>query len=88
MTITSNLTYRQHSDSIIGYADCGSFDTSHSSAVADQGVLLVVRGLTLRWKQIIGYVLIRHNLEFTKLGCLICYVVVLYINKVLNTSLN
>jgi hypothetical protein len=47
MTLTKRLTYKKHSDSVAGFVDCGKL--SQNTQVADQGVMIVIRGLTLRW---------------------------------------
>jgi hypothetical protein len=62
MTITPGLQYKPHSDTLLGYVDYGYY--GQEQKVADQGIVMMVRGLTLRWKQVIGYCLVAHNLPF------------------------
>ena len=47
-------------DEISGDIDMGKF--GKSQIIADQGVVLMVRALTLGWKQIIGYYVTRHSI--------------------------
>ena len=53
MRLSTGLTYRKHSDMLIGFEDLGSHGRSHK--VANEGVVVMVRGVTRQWKQIIGF---------------------------------
>ena len=61
MSLKPALLYEQHSDSLVGFEDCGQY-AGLSQRAADQGVLFMVRGLCRKWKQIIGYVFCYHHL--------------------------
>lgn len=39
--------------------------------IADQALVLMVRGLTLRWKQVIGYHALKHSISATVLQFII-----------------
>lgn len=53
MRLTTGLSYDKHSDSLTGFEDLGNHGRSRK--VANEGVVVMVRGLTKNWKQIIGY---------------------------------
>ncbi|GFN93250.1 transposable element p transposase [Plakobranchus ocellatus] len=63
MAVREGISYQKHSDTLVGFADYGSQEESNTNIPADQGVVLMIRGLTLRWKQVIGYYLTRHNIS-------------------------
>lgn len=68
-TWTKGLSYNKKLDSIIGYVDCAEF--GQSTTIADQGVVLMIRGLTSHWKQVIGFVICCHGLSASTLRDLI-----------------
>ena len=55
MTVRPNLTYLRGDDLLEGYEDLGSL--GRSSAVATHALVFMVRGVTGRWKQSVGYFL-------------------------------
>ena len=69
MTLTQALEYNKNSDEVSGFVNCGKYGLSPT--VANQGILLMVRGLTLKWKQIIGFFISKHNLNTSVLGQII-----------------
>lgn len=69
MTLKKGIVYKQSSDTVTGFVDCSNYH--HGTQVANQGVLLMIRSLSQKWKQIIGYVICYHNLPSGSLGCLI-----------------
>jgi ferredoxin len=60
MAVTKSLTYKHNKDQLVGMVDCGVYHRSQE--IADQGVVVMVRGLTLKWKQVFGYFVTRHNM--------------------------
>jgi hypothetical protein len=52
MAIHPSIHYIEKSDKIKGYEDTG--DGSHSSEVADQTLVLSIRGLHRHWKQVLS----------------------------------
>lgn len=69
MSIKPALEYKKEVDLVIGHVDHGKH--GQSSKVADQCIILMVRGLTLKWKQIIGYYVTKHSVESKLLDCII-----------------
>ena len=69
MSVSPALRYRREIDTVVGFEDFGPF--GNSGKVANQGVVLMVRGLTERWKQIVGYYLCYHNLSYEVLSQII-----------------
>ena len=69
MTLTQAFEYNKNSDEVSGFVNCGKY--GQSPTVANQGILLMVRGLTLKWKQIIGFFISKHNLNTSVLGQII-----------------
>lgn len=61
MTLKQSIMYKKHSDELCGFVDCGKY--SQTAAVADKSILLMVHGLTLKWKQMIGFFITKHNLS-------------------------
>jgi hypothetical protein len=53
MRLTTGLSYKKHADTLIGFEDLANHGKSHK--IANEGVVVMVRGVTRRWKQIIGY---------------------------------
>ncbi|KAL8560470.1 hypothetical protein ACOMHN_050848 [Nucella lapillus] len=49
MTVTKALTYSHHRDELVGFVNCG--EHHQSDEIADQAILVMIRGLTLKWKQ-------------------------------------
>ncbi|KAL8568169.1 hypothetical protein ACOMHN_027692 [Nucella lapillus] len=60
MTVTKALTYSHHRDELVGFVNCG--EHHQSDEIADQAILVMIRGLTLKWKQVLGYFVAKHNL--------------------------
>ncbi|KAL8562219.1 hypothetical protein ACOMHN_005204 [Nucella lapillus] len=52
MTVTKALTYSHHRDELVGFVNCG--EHHQSDEIADQAILVMIRGLTLKWKQRAG----------------------------------
>lgn len=69
MKLRPGLTYDKHKDQLLGYEDFGCFGNSFS--IADEAVVLMVRGLSLRWKQIIGYYAAFHSIKSQTLASII-----------------
>ncbi|GFR73108.1 THAP domain-containing protein 9 [Elysia marginata] len=69
MKLKPGLVYSKHQDQIIGYENFGSFGNTFS--IADEAVVLMVRGLSLRWKQIIGYYAALHSIKSDTLSSII-----------------
>jgi hypothetical protein len=65
------LKFNKHEDLILGCEDFGDSAKPDKLKPADQGIVFMVTGLTLRWKQIIGFCLASHNLPFENLNTLI-----------------
>ena len=68
MSLTKGLTYNKHDDSLIGLVDCASYHQSNNTA--DHGVVFMIRSLTHKWKQVIGYVICSHNLSGSALDAM------------------
>ena len=60
MTISQSLTYSSSSDAIIGFVDDGF---QKSCSLANQLLVLMIGGLSKKWKQIIGYFLVKQNMD-------------------------
>jgi hypothetical protein len=69
MTLTPGLQYKPHSDTCLGHVDHGPY--GHEEKLANQGVVMMVRGLSLKWKQVIGFCLVAHNLPLAALNSLV-----------------
>ena len=61
ITLTEMLGYHEDCDELSGFVSYGKLGSACSTA--DQRVILMVRGLTLRWKQIIGYYPVKHSVK-------------------------
>ena len=61
MTLTEMFNYHKDREELSAFVSCGKFGCTCSTA--DQGVILMVHGVTLRWKQIIGYYPVKHSLK-------------------------
>eukprot|EP00745_Piridium_sociabile_P013933 TRINITY_DN20534_c0_g2_i1.p1 TRINITY_DN20534_c0_g2~~TRINITY_DN20534_c0_g2_i1.p1 ORF type:complete len:764 (-),score=172.59 TRINITY_DN20534_c0_g2_i1:134-2425(-) len=60
MALTKSITYDKHKDKLVGFVNCGEY--RKTTDIADQGVVVMIRGLTLKWKQVLGYFVTKHNL--------------------------
>lgn len=69
MRLTKTLRYSKETDIIVGYEDLDSH--GKSSKVANEGVVIMVQGLTLRWKQILGYFVASNCISAARLGPII-----------------
>ncbi|KAL8613487.1 hypothetical protein ACOMHN_007530 [Nucella lapillus] len=67
------LTYNHHHDELVGFVNCG--EHHQSDEIADQAILVMIRGLTLKWKQVLGYVVAKHNLATPTLTAIISEIV-------------
>ena len=70
MTIQEGIVYHKHDDSLHGFVNYGGY-APESHTVANQGILFMIRGLTLRWKQIIGYFVAQNSIKYETLQVLI-----------------
>ena len=61
VTPTQVLNYHKDRGELSGFVSYGKFGCTCSTA--DQGVILMVRGMRLRWKQIIGYYPVKNSLK-------------------------
>ncbi|KAL8611753.1 hypothetical protein ACOMHN_065378 [Nucella lapillus] len=73
MTVTKALTYSHHRDELVGFVNCG--EHHQSDEIADQAILVMIRGLTLKWKQVLGYFVAKHNLTTPTLTAIISEIV-------------
>ncbi|KAL8611174.1 hypothetical protein ACOMHN_064464 [Nucella lapillus] len=73
MTVTKALTYSHHRDELVGFVNCG--EHHQSDEIADQAILVMIRGLTLKWKQVLGYFVAKHNLATPTLTAIISEIV-------------
>ena len=73
MTVTKALTYSHHHDELVGFVNCGQHH--QSDEIADQAILVMIRGLTLKWKQVLGYFVAKHNLATPTLTAIISEIV-------------
>ncbi|KAL8568510.1 hypothetical protein ACOMHN_055164 [Nucella lapillus] len=73
MTVTKALTYSHHRDELVGFVNCGEYH--QSDEIADQAILVMIRGLTLKWKQVLGYFVAKHNLATPTLTAIISEIV-------------
>ena len=69
MTVAAHLKYCKDKDSVSGFEDLGK--KGKSTKVANEGVAVMVRGITTPWKQVIGYFLTDHCLTSTQVGWII-----------------
>lgn len=69
MTVTKALSYNHNKDELVGFVNCGEYHRSDD--IADQAIVLMIRGLTLNWKQVIGYFIAKHNLATQTLQAII-----------------
>ncbi|KAL8608040.1 hypothetical protein ACOMHN_023856 [Nucella lapillus] len=73
MTVTKALTYSHHHDELVGFVNCS--EHHQSDEMADQAILVMIRGLTLKWKQVLGYFVAKHNLATPTLTAIISEIV-------------
>ncbi|KAL8614766.1 hypothetical protein ACOMHN_017747 [Nucella lapillus] len=73
MTVTKALTYSHHRDELVGFVNCGEYH--QSDEIADQAILVMIRRLTLKWKQVLGYFVAKHNLATPILTAIISEIV-------------
>eukprot|EP00745_Piridium_sociabile_P001644 TRINITY_DN11012_c0_g1_i1.p1 TRINITY_DN11012_c0_g1~~TRINITY_DN11012_c0_g1_i1.p1 ORF type:complete len:747 (+),score=148.19 TRINITY_DN11012_c0_g1_i1:561-2801(+) len=69
MAVTKALSYNHNKDELVGFVNCGEYHRSDD--IADQAIVLMIRGLTLKWKQVIGYFIAKHNLTTQTLQAII-----------------
>jgi hypothetical protein len=69
MKVERHLMYMKHTDVLSGFEDLGG--KGKSKKVANEGVVVMVRGITLPWKQVIGYFLTDNCLTATEVGWII-----------------
>ncbi|KAL8564749.1 hypothetical protein ACOMHN_003595 [Nucella lapillus] len=72
-TLTKALTYNHHRDELVGFVNCG--EHHQSDEIADQAILVMIRGLTLKWKQVLEYFVAKHNLATPTLTAIISEIV-------------
>lgn len=60
MAVCEGLTYQPSIDKIIGMVDVAG---NNPEPIADQMFAIMIRGITKKWKQVIGYVLVKHGLK-------------------------
>ncbi len=70
MTIDMATRYNTSLDEVVGVEDIGG-QNGRSNLAANQLFVLMLRGVFQKWKQPIGYVLLSHNLEQSKLHTMI-----------------
>ncbi|KAL8613198.1 hypothetical protein ACOMHN_043007 [Nucella lapillus] len=73
MTVTKALTYSHHRDELVGFVNCG--EHHQSDEIANQAILVMIRGLTLKWKQVLGYFVAKHNQATPTLTAIISEIV-------------
>ena len=62
MHLTPAMSYDKHQDELKGLVDCGTHDSGTGGvAIADQDLVVVVRGIIRQWKQIIGFYLTKGS---------------------------
>ena len=61
MSISPAIRYESHKDEVCGYEDVGL--NKKSLQIADQGMIAMLRGVRSKWKQVIGYYLIKHSVK-------------------------
>lgn len=61
MKISPSLRYEENRDLITGFEDIGNI--GRSPKVADEGLVPMLRGVRSKWKQPLGYYLIRHSVK-------------------------
>ena len=69
MRLTKGLRYHKETDHISGFEDLGSL--GRSCEVANEGIVVMVRSLSLRWKQIMGYFLAKNCMTSQEIGAII-----------------
>jgi hypothetical protein len=68
MCITESLRYMTQFDEVWGYCDNGH---QRKPLVANQVIAFVLKGVTSKWKQPIGFFLVRNNFSSIELATLI-----------------
>lgn len=69
MRLTPGLKYCKAKDQLTGFEDLGIH--GKTSKVANEGVVVMVRGLTLKWKQVMGYFITDNCISSIQLKAII-----------------
>lgn len=64
MSVREGITYRTDLDRIIGMVDLPGSDPN---AAADHLFAIMLRGITRKWKHVIGYLLVKGGLQQNEL---------------------
>lgn len=61
MSIRPSLRFNPASDRIVGFEDCGSEAGGRTPQIADELIVVWLRGVCSKWKQPIGYYCVNHS---------------------------